>query len=63
VVTLHNLRDKMRAIWGDLEDIKRDASLKPPESKAFECCIQEFGIPDGLDGWIRMHRMFKTTIQ
>jgi hypothetical protein len=53
----------MRALWGDLEDIKREGNLKPPESKTFECCIQEFGISDRADGWIRMHRMFKTTIR
>jgi hypothetical protein len=62
VTTLHQLKQKLRDLWGDLEEIKSDGAMRTPQNKAFECCIQEYGVQvDG--GWMRMHRLCKTTIQ
>jgi hypothetical protein len=68
VVSLHALRQKLWALWGELEDDKNSGALaagKLTKNKPFTCCIQEYGIRlEGPEGdWIRMHKMFMTTIK
>ncbi|KAF1981249.1 hypothetical protein K402DRAFT_239699 [Aulographum hederae CBS 113979] len=60
---LGRLREKLFLLWGDLEEKKAAGILSTPSSMAFECCIQEYGVPTGSnDEWMRMHRLFGTTI-
>ena len=67
-VNLKALREKLFCLWGDLEEDKNKGALasgKPTKNKPFTCCIQEYGVRvDGPEGdWIRMHKMFLTTIK
>ena len=50
----------------------KDIAKKPPANKPFDCCIQEYGLPDESgDGgggeregaWVQCRRLIKTTIK
>jgi hypothetical protein len=63
---MKKLREKLFCLWGELEEDKNSGALangKPTKSNPFTCCIQEYGVPDEQGGWIRMHKMFNTTIK
>jgi len=66
VVNLKALREKLFFLWGELEEDKKSGALasgNQTKNKPFICCIQEYGVRDESDGWIRMHKMFSTTIK
>jgi hypothetical protein len=65
-MVLSQLREKLFVMWGELEEYKTAGRLdhsNRPAVKPFECCIQEYGVPDGHGGWTRLHRMFHTVIK
>ena len=51
-------------MWGNLLELKRQGKLneQKPSNKAFDCCISEYGVK-AEDGWLRLHKMFETTIK
>lgn len=67
MVNFKALREKLFFLWGELEEDKNSGDLaagKPTKNKPFICCIQEYGVKgEGEDEWIRMHKMFSTTIK
>jgi len=63
---LSDLKEKLFVLWGELAERKENGVIDPAQpliNKPFECCIQEYGVPDGKDGWIRLHRIHHTTIK
>jgi hypothetical protein len=62
---MHKLRAKLYVLWGEVEERKRDGQLGDGShvpNLPFTCCIQEYGVEDGRGGYVRMHRIFDTTI-
>lgn len=62
------VKRKLFKLWGDLAEKKEDEEAWTHETgtkvanRPFECCIMEYGVPEG-DGYRRMHKMFQTTIR
>lgn len=77
-VALHKLKEKLFVLWGDLEEKKTEHNMSGEElqkegiaisSTAFECMIEEFGVPalteddtEMQDQWERMFALIKTNI-
>ncbi|KAF2667035.1 hypothetical protein BT63DRAFT_327557 [Microthyrium microscopicum] len=64
--TLKELREKLFALWGEIEESKRNGTHDlaiTPRNRPFICCIQEYGVKNNEGGWNRMHAMTSTTIR
>jgi protection-of-telomeres protein 1 len=61
---IDELREKLFILWGNVKELKDEGKLGPADvtNRPFECCIMEYGVEQD-DNWIRMHRMFGTTVR
>lgn len=75
---LAKLREKLAVLWGNLQEVKTPAEddeipwADSVSNLPFDCCIREYGekVENEEDaaalraelGWIRLHRLFGTTI-
>jgi protection of telomeres protein 1 len=63
---MSKLRARLFVLWGNVEELKREGRLDKYDeitNLPFTCCIQEYGVPNGDGAYVRMHRIYETTIQ
>ena len=74
---LARLKEKLFVLWGDLQELKEEASksqpveVLKPRSRPFQCLIKEYGIHardengavEGIDKFERLFRLWGTTVK